>query len=410
MSSTNWVKRLKKVLKNIIKISLKLNLVVLFWLALMIFSILNQNLVISPVYSWSTKFRVVLFWIRVMMWVLYSVFNFPLLIPYSWVLVLGLLIIPFFSRHQFWWLIIWFEISLLPIIIIIIGFGAQRVRFPAALYMITYTLLFSLPRIALVLFRDWTLLFLTPLSNLGKIRFFLISIMFIVKIPIFGLHLWLPKAHVERPTLGSIILAGVLLKIGVFGFWIISNWGQSKIQLIWFVLGGFLAALLAVVQSDLKRIIAFSSVAHLNLALAAGLTSSNLGEARLLLLSLIHGAIRSILFMMVGIRSFVSKSRLLFYLKINSSIFWLLALSFNMRLPPCPSFWPEFFTGFRLGLHSFWNLLFFFLGGLRLAWFTILNWLSLKFSSYQNLSIMSKSQLSFLWVTFVLWVNLIWFI
>jgi hypothetical protein len=58
---------------------------------------------------------------------------------------------------------------------------------------------------------------------------------------------------------------------------------------------------------------------------------------------------------------------------------------------------------------SLWNLPLFFLGGISLAWFTILNWLRLKFSSYQSLSIITKTQLCFLWTTFLMWVNLIWF-
>jgi len=376
----------------------------------MIISFLKQGYLISPFYIWSNKFTHVLFWMRIMLWIFYVLFNLTLSIPLRWVMVLGILIIPFFSRNQFWWLVFWFEFSLLPIIIIIIGFGAQSVRFPAALYIIVYTLIFSLPRIALILYTDWNYLIFTPLITLRKVRFFAISFIFMVKIPIFGFHLWLPKAHVESPTLGRIVLAGVLLKIGVFGFWIISNWGQSKIQLIWFLWGGALARFIAVIQSDLKRIIAFSSVAHLNLALARGLSYRLIGERSLLLLRLLHGAISSILFILVGVSSFLRKSRLLFFLKINFSTFWLLTLAFNIRLPPCPSFWPEFFRGLSLGLYSLWSLILFFAGGVRLAWFTILNWLRLKLLDFQNLNLSSKTQFSFLWITFILWLNLCWFI
>jgi len=383
---------------------------VLIWFFLIRVSLVKQNYLISLFYSWNNKFIQILFWIRVILWIFYSIFNISLSLSIRWVNILGLTIIFFFSSNQFWWLILWFEFSLLPIIMIIIGFGAQRVRFPAALYIIIYTLFFSLPRIALVLFIDWNFLFYIPLGSLGKIRFILLSLMFLVKVPVFGIHLWLPKAHVESPTLGSMVLAGVLLKIGVLGFWFISGWGQVKIHLIWFLWGGCLAAFIAVVQRDLKRIIAYRSVSHLNLALARGLTFSILGESALLLLRLLHGVIRSILFMLVGINSFISKSRLLYFLKINFFTFWLLTLAFNISLPPCPSFWPEFLRGFSLRLSSLWNLILFFLGGLALAWFSILNWLRLKLQKFQNLSFLSKTQLSFLWVTFLLWINLIWFI
>lgn len=402
---------MKKVLR-IFQLKIKNNWAKIFTLLILriiLFRILNQNWVISLYYSWNFKFRNVLFWIRVLLWVMYTTINFSLNISFKWVMALGLIILPFFSSNQFWWLMIWFEISLFPIMILIVGFGAQRVRFPAALYIMLYTLVFSLPGIAILLSRDWLYNFLLPLNNLSKISLIIMVLMFMVKVPVFGLHIWLPKAHVESPTLGSIILAGVLLKIGVYGLWIFLNWGQAQLQLAWFLLGGFLGAILAVVQRDLKRVVAFSSVAHLNLALAAGLTLRRFGESSLLILRFLHGRIRSILFLLVGISSFISKSRLLFYLKVNSTIFWLLALRFNIGLPPCPSFWPEFFSGFRLGLMSLWNLPLFFLGGISLAWFTILNWLRLKFSSYQSLSIMTKTQLCFLWTTFLMWVNLIWF-
>lgn len=122
---------------------------------------------------------------------------------------------------------IFFEASLIPIFLIIIGWGYQPERLQASLYMLFYTLFASLPLLVVILleqesfssFLPFTRQFLTLSTNriLSLIITFFIVFAFLVKLPIFSVHLWLPKAHVEAPVAGSMILAGVLLKLGGYG-------------------------------------------------------------------------------------------------------------------------------------------------------------------------------------------------
>jgi NADH-quinone oxidoreductase subunit M len=131
---------------------------------------------------------------------------------------------------------------------------------------------------------------------------------FCVKIPVFPFHIWLPEAHVEAPTGGSVLLAGVLLKLGVFGFlrflipmFPLASAYFSSIIFVMCSFGLIFGSLIAVRQSDLKRIVAYSSVAHMNLIVMGAFSLTFFGFEGVVLQGLAHGFVSSALFFCIGV-------------------------------------------------------------------------------------------------------------
>jgi len=187
---------------------------------------------------------------------------------------------------------------------------------------------------------------------------------FASKIPLFPFHIWLPEAHVEAPTVGSVLLAGILLKLGVYGFLRFNltlfpeaSFFFSPMLYCLAIMGVIFASLTAIRQTDLKRIIAYSSVAHMNLV-TLGIFSFNLiGLEGSILQSLSHGFVSGALFFLIGIIYKRYHSRLIYYygglthlMPLFSLFFFLFTLA-NIALPGTSSFVGEFLL--LLGLFKF---------------------------------------------------------
>jgi len=146
--------------------------------------------------------------------------------------------------------------------ILLLGYRFERLM--AAFIIIFYSFLFSRPTLILLLLFDHRFLIKNWLIYSCILNYFLVG-SFIVKFPIFGFHYWLPVAHVEASTIGSMLLAGVLLKLGGIGFMYVIIYLGFIVKLHWLSIRVVILIIIILRISDLKIIIAYSSVAHISI-------------------------------------------------------------------------------------------------------------------------------------------------
>nr|ATN95394.1 NADH dehydrogenase subunit 4 [Calanus glacialis] len=227
---------------------------------------------------------------------------------YTLFLVLSLSLVLSFSTNNIIMFYFFFEWSLLPIFMIIIGWGYQMERLKASLFILFYTLFASLPLLIViintVIMSHTSYMYMYVCTATPAIMNSLPTIMligaFLVKFPMFFVHQWLPKAHVEAPVGGSMILAGVLLKLGGYGMIRVSVFlgplsMAAKVLIISLVGGGMLAAT-CVSFSDLKVMIAYSSVVHMALIILGIISVSSWGVNGAMIIMVAHGICSSGMF------------------------------------------------------------------------------------------------------------------
>lgn len=211
---------------------------------------------------------------------------------------------------------IFFESVLIPMFLIIGIWGSRERKIRAAYFFFLYTLLGSVLMLLAVLYiyyqigtTDYEVLLTFSFSSLEqKVMWCAFFASFATKVPMVPVHLWLPEAHVEAPTAGSVILAGVLLKLGTYGFIRFSFplfpeacFYFSPFVYAMSVVGIVYTSLTAIRQSDFKRIIAYTSVAHMNLVMLGLFSFNVIGLEGAILQSLSHGFVASALFLIIGV-------------------------------------------------------------------------------------------------------------
>ena len=269
-------------------------------------------------------------------------------------IIIELCLLLTFSSIDLFQFFILFESILIPMYLLIGKWGNRFRKIKANFYFFIYTLFGSI-MLLFVIISIYLEIGTTNLSILYNILFdlnkerlywFCIFISFAVKIPMYPLHLWLPEAHVEAPTIGSVILAALLLKLGGFGFikillpiCTISNIYFSPLVNMLSLLGLLNASLIAIRQVDLKRIIAYSSIGHMNLVVL-GIFSINIdGIVGSIFLMIAHGIVSAGLFFSIGILYDKYHTRNLYYfggfvqLMPIFSIYFIILCFANIGLP-----------------------------------------------------------------------------
>lgn len=306
--------------------------------------LINILMIILILYSWKNiKINIKLF--------LYNLFLINL---FSIAVFLVLDILFFF---------ICFEFILIPMFYFIGFFGSRNKKFAALYQLILYTIFSSLPLIIniIILYNltgttDYQILLTIPMSiNIQYLLWIGFFISFAIKIPIFPFHIWLPLVHTEGNTIASIILAAILLKLGSYGLlrFLLPLFPDANLFFFPFIL---ILAILSIIYSclaalsliDLKQIIAYSSIAHMNISLIGILTNNLNGLLGCYIYNISHGLISTGLFLLIGLlydryhtKNFIYYRGLIMIMPLFSILLLLFSL-FNISFPGTSGFISEF--------------------------------------------------------------------
>ena len=315
-----------------------------------------------------------------LLFVVLTAFLMPLCLLYSWrqfpyffkELVLLLLSVEFFLFHFFFvsdvfFFFVFFESILFPMFILIGNYGSRQRKIHATFQFFMFTMVgsfFMMLAIFLIYLHegstDLLVLYYADFGYNIQLLFWLcFFISLAVKVPLFPVHIWLPEAHVEAPTVGSVILAGVLLKMGTYGMFrfvcplfSFANYFLNPFVFIFCFLSIYYISLVTFCQIDLKKLIAYSSIAHMGYVTMGLFTYNFQGVQGSIFLMFSHGVVSSLLFFLVGMLYDRYKTRIVFFYKSIHSYMPIFTLLFffatlaNIGFPGTVSFIGEFLLMF----------------------------------------------------------------
>lgn len=258
---------------------------------------------------------------------------------------------------------VFFEAVLIPMSLLIGIWGSRERKVRAFYLLFFYTLVGSL-------FMLLGILYLITKTGTSSLEYLLswnftfneqcwlwlaFFVSFASKVPVFPFHIWLPEAHVEAPTIGSVLLAGIMLKLGIYGLIRVSlNLFPdaclffSPFVYVLGVTGVIYASFCAIRQTDMKRIVAYSSIAHMNLVILGTFSFNVIGLEGCILQSISHGFVSSAMFFIIGVLYERYHSRFVYYygglvhtMPIYSIVFLIFTMA-NIALPGTSSFVGEF--------------------------------------------------------------------
>lgn len=277
-------------------------------------------------------------------------------------------LILFFTKNLIYFFIL-FELSIIPIFFYIIFFRLTEKKIISSLYLLIYTSLFSIIFLTFLIIelkfmKTNSIFFLIFIfsRNLNFFKIFIL-IIFLVKIPIFFFHIWLPKAHVESSSFGSIILAGILLKLGRLGIIVFTNFITSFnfniLFILFLIISRIYILILCFILNDLKTIFAYFSVTHIMLFIIS-LTIINLFSLKFCFIIIISHSISSriiFFFFIILYKNYSSRilNKLRRIFSSNNLFSWTLylLLLINISIPPTFNFFREILILFLSLKYSF---------------------------------------------------------
>nr|UPL66071.1 NADH dehydrogenase subunit 4 [Oxycarenus lugubris] len=288
------------------------------------------------------------------------------------ILMIIILMSSFMASNLFLFYIL-FESIMIPTLFLIFGWGYQPERLLAGFYLLFYTLFASLPMLISIFYIN---------SSSGSLFYYLISfncnfylyltliLAFLISMPMFFFHFWLPKAHVEAPVSGSMVLAGILLKLGGYGLYrvfLFINMYSVFFNYLWVIislLGSVIVGILCLSQVDIKSMIAYSSVSHMALVIGGIMSMNWYGMWGSFIVMLGHGLCSSGMFALANSVYERTHSRMLminkgfFVFMPSMTLFWFLLSINNMASPPSLNLMGEIFLINSLLGWSFSSMLF----------------------------------------------------